>query len=39
MAEFLTTTGISHKIENIILNAKKNLILVSPYLKISKTFI
>jgi phosphatidylserine/phosphatidylglycerophosphate/cardiolipin synthase-like enzyme len=37
MADFLTTTGISHNIENIILEAKAKLILVSPYLQISKT--
>lgn len=38
MAEFLTTNGTSYHIENIILNAKKTLVLVSPYLQISKTF-
>ena len=38
MAEFLTTTGISHHIENIIVEAKSKLVLVSPYLKIHKTF-
>ena len=38
MAEFLTTTGTSFHIENIILRAKRKLILVSPYLQISKTF-
>jgi len=38
MAEFLTTNGISFQIENIIKNAKKELILVSPYLQLSKTF-
>lgn len=37
MAEFLTTNGISHSIENIILDAKSKIILVSPYLQISKT--
>ena len=37
MAEFLTTSGTSHHIENIIMNAKKNLFLVSPYLQLSKT--
>ncbi|WP_266203032.1 phospholipase D family protein [Pontibacter kalidii] len=35
MAKFLRTSGISHKIEEIIINAKKELIIVSPYLKIS----
>lgn len=38
MAEFLTTSGTSHHIENIIMNAKKKLYLVSPYLQLSKTF-
>lgn len=38
MAEFLTTNGIASQIENIIIEAKSKLILVSPYLKISKTF-
>ena len=38
MAEFLTTSGISYQIERIILGAKKNLVLVSPYLQLSKTF-
>ncbi|HKO80657.1 MAG TPA: phospholipase D family protein [Chitinophagaceae bacterium] len=38
MAEFLTTNGTSYHIENIILEAKTKLVLVSPYLQISKTF-
>ena len=38
MAEFLTTNGTSYHIENIILEAKAKLVLVSPYLQISKTF-
>ena len=38
MAEFLTTNGTSYHIENVIINAKKKLVLVSPYLQISKTF-
>jgi phosphatidylserine/phosphatidylglycerophosphate/cardiolipin synthase-like enzyme len=38
MAEFLTTNGTSHHIENIIIEAKGKLVLVSPYLQISKTF-
>lgn len=37
MAEFLTTTGTSHHIENIIIDASNKLILVSPYLQLSKT--
>jgi len=38
MAEFLTTHGISSKIEEILINAKKFVYLVSPFLQISKTF-
>lgn len=38
MADFLTTSGTSHHIENIIMGAKTKLVLVSPYLKLSKTF-
>lgn len=38
MAEFLTTNGTSHYIENIIIDANTELVLVSPYLQISKTF-
>lgn len=37
MAEFLTTNGISYQIEKIIIGAKKELVLVSPYLQLSKT--
>lgn len=39
MAEFLTTNGTSYHIEKIILGARKKLVLVSPYLQISKTFL
>ncbi|MBK7215261.1 MAG: phospholipase D family protein [Bacteroidales bacterium] len=38
MAEFLTTNGTSFQIENIIIEAKSKLVLVSPFLQISKTF-
>ncbi len=38
MAEFLTTNGTSYHIENIIIEAKSKLILISPYLQLSKTF-
>ena len=37
MAEFLTTRGTSHHIENIIMDSKNKLILVSPFLQLSKT--
>ena len=38
MAEFLTTKGTAYHLENIIKDAKKKLVLVSPYLQISQTF-
>ena len=38
MAEFLTTSGTSYNIEKIILEARKKLVLVSPFLQLSKTF-
>lgn len=38
MAEFLTTNGTSYNIENIIIGSRTKLVLVSPYLQISKTF-
>lgn len=38
MAEFLTTNGTSFQIEQIIIEASEKLILISPYLQISKTF-
>ncbi len=38
MPKFLTTHGTTHKIEQIITGANKILILVSPFLQISKTF-
>jgi hypothetical protein len=37
MAEFLTTSGTSFYIEKIILESNRKLVLVSPYLKLSKT--
>lgn len=37
MAEFLTTNGTSHHIEQIIIDSRESLILVSPYLQLSKT--
>ena len=36
MAEFLTTTGISHKLEEIIRNAEEQLWIISPFLKINQ---
>jgi PLD-like domain len=37
MAEFLTTHATAFQIENVIARARKQLTLVSPFLKISKT--
>ncbi len=39
MAEFLTTKGIAATIEQIIINAESQLVLISPYLQISPRFI
>jgi len=38
MAEFLTTYGISSKLEEIINYAQQELILISPYFQLSETF-
>ena len=35
MARFLTTTGVSHRLEEIIKNAEERLVLISPYLKVN----
>jgi hypothetical protein len=37
MAEFLTTHGTAFHIENIIARAKRRLVLVTPYLQLSRT--
>jgi hypothetical protein len=39
MAEFLTTQGTSYHLENVIINAKEWLILISPYLNITENFL
>ena len=39
MADFLTTQGTSYHLENIIINATKWLVLISPYLDISENFL
>ena len=36
MAKFLTTTAVSHHLEEIIKNAKDRVLLISPYLKINR---
>ena len=38
MAEFLTTKGITHAIDQIIKNAEEKLWIISPYLKIDRHF-
>jgi len=37
VAEFLTTQGTSYYIEHIITNAKNRLVLISPYIQLSRT--
>ena len=39
MAQFLTTSGIQTEIEEIIARAKSNVVLISPYLRLSKTLL
>ena len=39
MAKFLTTSGVSYQVELIIKEAKKKLVLISPYVKISKVLL
>ena len=39
MAKFLTTNWVSSYIEEIIINAKKEVYLVSPYLQLSQSFV
>ena len=36
MAEFLTTTGISSRLTQIIQDAKKRIVIISPYLQVNK---
>jgi phosphatidylserine/phosphatidylglycerophosphate/cardiolipin synthase-like enzyme len=36
MAEFLTTTGVSAELEKIVSEARKEIFLISPYLKINQ---
>lgn len=38
MGEFLTTTGLTYAIERIIKSAKKKIVIVSPYIKISRNY-
>ncbi|GEM_PF-2617278 len=39
MAQFLTTSGTSHYLEKLILNATSQLVLVTPFLQLSQNFI
>lgn len=39
MADFLTTRGLSHQIEEIIKNARSHIYLVTPYIQLSPTII
>ena len=36
MAEFLTTTGISFRLEGIIKSATERLVIISPFLKVNE---
>ena len=36
MADFLTTTGTLSLLENIIIEAKTKLVLISPYIQLSE---
>lgn len=36
MIEYLTTTGLSHRLEELIKDSKKEIILVSPYVQLNK---
>ena len=36
MAKFLTTTGVSYRLEEIIKGAKERLVIISPYLRINE---
>ena len=36
MAEFLTTTGVSYRLEEIIKSAKERLVIISPFLRVNE---
>ena len=36
MAEFLTTTGVSYRLEEIIKNASERLVIISPFLRVNE---
>ena len=35
MAQFLTTTGVSYRLEEIIKTATERLVIISPFLKVN----
>ena len=35
MAEFLTTTGISYRLEEIIKTANERLVIISPFIRVN----
>lgn len=39
MAKFLTTSGVTYEVEKIIKEAKKKLVLISPFVQISKVLL
>ena len=36
MAEFLTTTGVSYRLEEIIKSATERLVIISPFLRVNE---
>ena len=36
MAKFLTTTGVSYRLEEIIKGASERLVIISPFLRINE---
>jgi hypothetical protein len=38
MSEFLTTSGVAYRLEDIVRSTQTQLVLVSPYLQLSQTF-
>lgn len=39
MAEFLTTTAVSYQIDQILITAEREVVLISPFLKLSRTLV
>ena len=38
MAEFLTTTGISFRLEEIIKTANERLVIISPFIRVNRSY-